>query len=477
MSKSLWAHQEQALKVAEVTPDLGLFFEQGTGKTRTMIEIIRRRYAKVGKIEKTLVLAPVIVCDNWKKEFAMFSKIPQSAIVVLQKSGKKRIETFLKEVGPELLGEKIIITNYEAMEMQDLYKLFMAWGPKNLICDESQRLKNPQSVRAKAVVSLADNTQANFILTGTPILNSAMDSFMQFRVLDRGATFGKNFFAFRNQYFLDENAAFKGKQSYFPKWAPRPESYDQLQEKIKRKALRVLKKDCLDLPPFIRQEAVVELSAPQAKAYKEMMNEYITFIESQQGPAAVIAQLAVTKALRLQQIVSGFVKDDLGNIHRLPCPRLDALSTLLEDIAPNNKVIVWASFKENYKMIAELCTKLGLGYTEIHGDISKAAVQNNMDIFRTAPGVRVMIANQKAGGVGINLVESNYSIYYSKNFSLEDDLQSEARNYRGGSEVHDKVTRIDLVAKGTIDELVNESLALKQSIGDKILGWKDKLWS
>jgi SNF2 family DNA or RNA helicase len=72
-------------------------------------------------------------------------------------------------------------------------------------------------------------------------------------------------------------------------------------------------------------------------------------------------------------------------------------------------------------------------------------------------------------------VEASYAIYYSKGFKLEHDLQSEARNHRGGSEMHDKVTRIDIVAKGTIDELITESLEKKQNIAERILSWKDRL--
>ena len=85
-----------------------------------------------------------------------------------------------------------------------------------------------------------------------------------------------------------------------------------------------------------------------------------------------------------------------------------------------NKVIVWATFKENYRMIAELCDKIGIKYREIHGDISHNQRQINMNDFRKDPEVRVMIANQSAGGTGINLIEASYSIYYSKGFKLED---------------------------------------------------------
>lgn len=473
-SRPLWNHQVNAIKAGLVLNDLGLFFEQGTGKTRTMIEILRRKYAEKGRLRKTLIFAPVIVCENWKKEFKMYSKINQGDILVLTKSGAKRRDEFIKAVGEDLSKAKIVVTNYEATQMEDLYKLIMLWSPEVMVCDESQRLKNPDSKRAKAVMHLADLTEHNYLLTGTPILNSAMDVYMQFRVLDRGGTFGKNFFAFRNQYFVDANAGMRAKQSYFPKWEERQDTYDLLQEKIKTKAIRVLKKDCLDLPPLIRQEVHCTLSTQQAKAYREMYSDYITWIKTKDNePATVVAQLAITKALRLQQIVTGFVNDEHGTSHRFPCPRLEVLEELLTSIDPQAKVIIWATFKVNYEQIAEVCTKVGREYRELHGNITHADREKNLTAFRSDPNVTVMIANQGAGGVGINMVEASYSIYYSKGFKLEDDLQSEARNYRGGSEMHTKITRIDIVCPGTIDELINEALQAKQQIGDKILGWTE----
>lgn len=210
--------------------------------------------------------------------------------------------------------------------------------------------------------------------------------------------------------------------------------------------------------------------------YREMYNDFITFVESKKGEnRAVVAQLAVAKAMKLQQIVTGFVKDENGETHRIKdVPRLKVLQEQLEDILTDtdHKVIIWSHFKENQKMIAELLTEMKYGYREIHGDIPHADREDNMKAFRTDPEVRVMVANQAAGGVGINLVEASYSIYYGKGFKLEDDLQSEARNYRGGSEMHSKVTRIDIVAAGTIDEHVNEVLAAKQNISETILSWR-----
>lgn len=448
------------------------FVVHNSGKSRATIEIIRRRYAAHSRVRRTLILAPIIVCQNWKDEFRMYSKVSQKDIVVLTKAGRMREKELIAALGDDLAANKIIITNYEAMQMEGVYSMLTHWSPEILVCDESQRLKNAQGKRAKLVTAIADLAEHTYILTGTPILNSPMDIFQQFRILDGGNTFGKNFYNFRANYFADLNEKWKGKQSYYPKWEPIVAKFPLLQEKISAIALRVLKKDCLDLPPLVRQTVAVELSPEQKKSYNEMKEDFLTFVQSKSGePRAVVAQLAITKALRLQQIISGFAKDESGVIHRVQCPRLAALEDLLETITPTAKVIVWCTFKENYEMVKEICAKLKLQWREITGDVSNKDRLTGMDEFRKDESVKVMIANQAAAGVGLNLVEASYAIYYSKNFSLEQDLQSEARNYRGGSEIHSKVTRIDLVARGTIDELITEALEGKQNISDKILGW------
>ncbi len=473
IARPLWQHQVEGIRLGMSMRDLGLFFEQGTGKSRTTIEVLRRRYADKKRLMKTLILCPQIVCDNWKQEFFMYSKIAGHDIVVLDKSGKKRVKRFLEAVGDTLSRPKIIITNYEALQMKELYDLLIGWEPEILVCDESQRLKNPSGVRAKAAARLSDLTQHNYILTGTPILQGSMDAFMQFRILDRGETFGKNFWAFKSRYFFDKNSGMP-KNVHFPKWLARPDMEPEMRVRLQSKSMRVLKADCLDLPPLVRQHVYVELGLEQRRMYKEMLRDFVTWIESKHNePRAVVAQLAVTKALRLQQIVSGFAKDDTGVEHQVQNnPRLDALRELLEDLTPNHKVIVWANFIENYKMIAKLCEIMGVKYKEIHGGIDNKEKQNNMQEFREDPSIRVMIANQRAAGLGVNLVEASYMIYYSKGFSLEDDLQSEARNYRGGSEIHDKVTRIDLVCKDTIDTLINEALEQKKNVSERLIDWR-----
>jgi SNF2 family DNA or RNA helicase len=108
-------------------------------------------------------------------------------------------------------------------------------------------------------------------------------------------------------------------------------------------------------------------------------------------------------------------------------------------------------------------------YVELTGDTREEDRGRNVDTFQNSPTCRVLLGNPQSGGIGVNLTASDISIYYSRNFSLEAELQSQARNHRGGSEIHKKITRIDLVTPGTIDELVMQSLEAKEEIGEKLI--------
>lgn len=475
VAKPMWKHQEQAVNLCLIHDNYMLAIEMGGGKTRCMIEALRRRFAANHGLMRTIIFCPIIVTQNWKNEFAMYSKIDPKDIIILTGSGEQRCKQFIKNAGDDLARPKIFITNYQSMLMLKLSSLFSAYCPEIIICDESQRLKSPTAKTAKTMFYLAQKARHKYLLTGTPILNSPMDIFQQFKIMDNGATFGLNYMTFKLRYFEDKNAKFKNKAQYFPKWEVREDRLPELSTKIESKSMRVLKSECLDLPPLVKQTVFVELSKEQDRMYEEMRKEFVTFIDSQKGPRAVIAELAITKAMRMQQIVTGFARDEHGNDHALDCPRLAVLEELLEDLTPNHKVIVWACFHQNYADIRKVCEKLKLKYVELHGEIDHKLRLDNMTEFRSNPEVRVVIANQRAAGLGINLVEASYSIYYSKNHSLEDQLQSESRNHRGGSEMHEKITQIDLVARGTIDELINQALSQKLKVAEFIMDKKGDL--
>lgn len=458
----LWKHQEEARQKAWHKDGFALFADPGTGKTRTILSILCDIFHERRRILNTLVLTPPVVIEQWQREAWEFPELPKGLVMALTGPNWKRLRYL--EDNLKCGYNVIAITNYEALYNKALFERLKSFS-EILVCDESSKLKDPTSKRSKLAFEIAKKCQYRYLASGTPILSSPMDIYQQFKIMDLGKTFGTNFYAFRAQHFVDKNATWKGSQNYFPKWEPKEDCNQSISEKIEPVSFHVKKQDAIDLPDMVKKEIFVEMSPEQKKAYQEMRDIFVTIVRDK----ACVADMVLTKLLRLQQIVSGFIKfDDETESEFYENPRLDALSDLLEEIAPVEKVIVWATFKKNYKQIKAVCDKLKLETAELTGDTILKA--NQIDRFQKNPDIRVMIANQMAGGIGVNLTAAGTAIYYSKSFSLEADVQSEARNYRGGSiDFHKKVTRIDLVCRDTVDEIINQAIREKIQTNDEIL--------
>jgi SWI/SNF-related matrix-associated actin-dependent regulator 1 of chromatin subfamily A len=177
--------------------------------------------------------------------------------------------------------------------------------------------------------------------------------------------------------------------------------------------------------------------------------------------------------LRMQQLTAGLIQGE-EDAHVLPTGKMAALSEYLDELCPTHKVIVWCNWKTPLQQIKKLCDKLGLYYTSIEGGQTTQERQEQVDLFNMEAKYSVCIANQQAGGVGIGLQSASYMIYFSKGYSLEQNIQSEARAYRGGSEIHKSITRIDLITRGTIDEDIHAALEDKVEMAELIQRIKEK---
>ena len=468
----LWQHQKIGIEKAKIVKDLAIFYEPGTGKTRTTIEILRYRYKEHARVLKTLIVSPLIVTENWKHEFIKFcpedSKVPRK-VHVLEGTIKEKSQRVR-----EAFVDEILVVNYDAFIQPDFLAACLKWLPEVLVLDESHRCKNTSSKRTKAITKLSVNMGKQpvchrYLLTGTPITNDQLDLWSQFFILDNGKTLGDSYFGFRATYFWDLNASKKGSLKYFPMFVPKKSINDKLNSLIMSASVVAKKEQCLDLPDLVKQIVYVDMSPAQRKHYEAMKKDFLAFINDK----AAVAQLAITKSLRMQQILSGFLKMDDNSIERFENPRAKVLSELLEEITASGKCLVWSVFKEDYQTIRDVCDSLKLKYVELTGETKNADKFKNIELFEKLPEIKVLIGAPGASGIGVNLVSAKYSIWYSRNFSLEQDLQAEARNYRGGSEVHDKVTRYDLVCKGTLDEVILKALYNKNQIKDEILSLKE----
>jgi len=460
----LYEWQKKALEENQRTNFYAFLADPGTGKTCALINVLREKFNTNRRIMRTIIIAPAVTLYNWRNEIRKFSKIPDGEVEILRGTIANRSRILRTS------NKKIFITNYDSFVNKEFTSAAIEACFEVMVLDESHYCKSPDSKRSKNIFELSKIPKYKYIMTGTLVPNSVTDIFMQFRILDGGRTFGDNFYVFRSKYMRDANEGWKGGRNYFPKWVARPDKFEELQDKIYQNGIRVTKDECMDLPPFIQQTMPIELSISQKRYYKQMMRDFVTFIEEGNSKGIVTAELAITKAMRLQQIVSGFVKTEEGDVVEIKDnPRLDAVESLLSDLHVRHKVILWCSFKHNYKQLGELCTRMGIKHVFITGEMNSKEKADAIESFETDDSVRVVIANRRAGGIGINLVSASYSIVYSRNFSLEEEIQSTARNYRGGSEIHDRIVKIDLCAVDTLDEHITEALQNKKQVADSIV--------
>lgn len=473
ISRTPYQHQLDAVEFFHDKKDGNLFFEMGCGKTGTAILTYRNWCRKEGRLLRCLVVAPSVVLHNWKDEFGMFSKLPKEKVFPLTRgTGKQKAEAVYKNVLPVVDG-MVVNVNYEALLNEELFKAIERWNPEVIIFDEIHYVKNSTAKRSKLCTRLAEAALYRLGLTGTPILKNSQDMFGIFRTMDLGKTFGTNVYVFQAKYLVDKNA--RNPHVTFPAWVDNPKTYAELNEKIYAKSLRKLKSECLDLPDLIETIRYVDWNPKQKKAYDELKRDFLTFIETRKKdgePESVTANLAVVKAIRMLQVASGFVTTDEGEIHEFEnVPRLEVVEELLKEIVieAEEKCILWCSYKMNYVMLSRVCKKLGIPHCFITGEQSTNEKRESEIAFQKDPKVKVVIANRGAGGVGINLTAASHSIVYSRNFSLAEELQSTARNHRGGSEIHSKIVKIDLAIKDSIDEQVLSALLNKHQVAKDIL--------
>lgn len=519
-----WDHQIEADRLAEVSekiiPGFGYHMEMGTGKTPTAILTLRRLMNEQKRLMKILVFTPPMVIPQWKEEFKRFSKIDQNSITLLMGKGEKRLMLF-KQRGHDAQGNPkphVFVTNYETLTMGGkhgekrgspyqqgpLLRAFTHWKPDAIIWDEAHSLKSPEAIRSKEAYHLSNpfdlekrawaRKPYTYNLTGSPILNSALDIFQQFKVMLGGwptrqfmESMGDkrylitNFYAFRARYFRDKNAGMPSHdRTKYEDWQPMTLEKDgidalaEIEATIARFSYRKMKSECLQLPPELIVPMRVPMSTEQAKAYKELKEQLITYVDDR----ACKASLAVVKALRLMQITSGFISlegqgDEMDRANKRfdDTPKIEALRYLLEEITPHSKMIVWACWRENYQALRNLFEELKIDFVECHGDVSSETKKRaNVERFKKDEKARVFLGHPLSGGIGLNLVAAPYSAFYSWNFSLLQWLQAKSRNHRGGAEVHEKITHYVLPCQDTIDEYVFEKLEEKREIGEKLLG-------
>ena len=450
-----YEHQRVALRKGATQSVFGFFMEQGTGKTKVTIDNAVYLY-NMELLDTVYVIAPNSVYTNWKKEIEIHSSannyIYQHKIDKKFYPKKDKLNWYLMNI--EAFSHKSGYNKgLELVEQRGLTTM--------MVIDESTTIKNRTAKRSKNVIKLGKGVRYKRILTGTPVTKSPLDLWSQFAFLDEDLLGFKSFYSFRARYCIMQSRPVGGNRRI-----EFPVSYinlEQLEEKILPYTHRVLKKDCLDLPPQIWQRRNIYLSNEQRNAYEILKEHARVVIQDKQSSI----HNKLTEIAKLQQVCSGFLYSDDGKLVELSNAKLDELLNIIEEI--EGKIIIWATFRHSIQKIEEtLQKKYGeKSVVTLYGDTKKRS--EVVDNFNDPRGSRFLVSNPSVGGYGLTLNAASVQIFFNNSYNLEERLQAEARNHRSGQKA-DKVTYIDLVAIKTIDEFIIKALKEKITISAKTLG-------
>lgn len=471
-----FSHQR---RVFEETADLrayGLFWEQGTGKTKAIIDTVAYLYEQ-GKIDTLIVIAPNGVHRNWITDeipVHMPKRHASSIAMGFWESKKAKTQRHSREMS-RLLGNPgltIATFNYDAMMTKLGVAMIGALLKRRamVVFDESHYIKTPGAKRTKRAISAAKKATYVRLLTGTPIANSPFDAYSQLKCLD--AEFWhehgfKVFSAFKTHFGIFQTG-YNGQQGREFKQCVAYRNLSQLKALMDPITDRVTKDDVLDLPPKLYQRRFFEMTAAQLKVYREIKNDAISLLASGD---TVTAPLAITRLLRLQQVTCGYVPTDEGDEFETfdgINPRLELLKTICEDL--QNPAIIWARFRRDIDLIMEMLGKDAVRYDGKVSDDARAEAKTR---FQNGD-VKFFVGNPAAAATGLTLTAAKTVIYASNSFKLTDRLQSEDRAHRIGQD--NAVNYIDLIAPGTVDEHIVKALRNKINIASELTGDTLKEW-
>jgi SNF2 family DNA or RNA helicase len=247
---------------------------------------------------------------------------------------------------------------------------------------------------------------------------------------------------------------------------------DELTERIDSFAYRVLKQDCLDLPEKTYTARYVSLTDEQTRMYQDLQKKAMLLLDDGE---MVTAPAVITQMIRIQQVLSGHLKTDDGEMRYFTSKRMNALEEITEE--HNGKAIIWSRFRYDIQQIVSMLNKkFGEGTAaSFYGDTSDNERQRVVESFQDKKSpLRFFVGNPATAGYGITLTEANLVVYYANDYNLETRIQSEDRAHRIGQT--NKVTYVDLISEGTIDEKIVNALRNKINIGAIVLGEEARQW-
>ena len=404
--------------------------EMGLGKTLQAISIINHQIAIGNK--NNLVICPVSLLENWKRECGKFAP----DIDVYVHHGSKRTGHY-----KELLEHNLVVISYNTA-VSDLGMLKMVlWD--TVILDEAQNIKNFSSSRSIAVREIPK--KAGIAITGTPFENHLTDiwSLADFVLPGYMGTIQD----FKSCY--DDNM----------------EGASLIEPVLSPIMIRRMVKDVgSDLPEKVVIEQPVLMPESEVIEYERYRDEAVGLSEKEGLSIGVLQKLRMycthpaicDSGNSLQDVFSSSVK-------------YQRLCEILEEVAASGeKAIIFTSYKKMFSIFNDdIAERFHIPVMTINGDTPVEERQSIVDDFNAINSAAVLALNPRAAGTGLNITGANHVIHFNPEWNPALEDQSTARAYRRGQKKTVFVYR--LFYANTVEEVVNDRISRKRQMADNAI--------
>ena len=416
--------------------------DMGLGKTLQALALLQKAKEK-NKKAPNLVICPTSVVFNWENEIEKFAP----GLSCLKLSGTER-----KDLFKEIPKYDIVITSY-ALIRRDIAKL-KKHEFRYVILDESQNIKNADSITAQSVKQL--NCRHKLALSGTPIENKLEELWSVFDFLMPGFLFDKSEFNYRYVTPIMEREDKTVEK--------------RLKSQIYPFILRRMKRDVAkDLPDKIENVAYCELTPEQKDFYLEVMDSTREeLFKSIEEKGIEKSRMSIFSALlRLRQICCHPRLYDKENVKGIKeSGKFEQLKVMLEEIiSEGHRVLLFSQFVDMLDIIKEWLTKEGIKHEYLTGSTKDR--QEVVERFNSDPTIPIFLISLKAGGTGLNLTGADYVIHYDPWWNPAVEDQATDRAYRIGQTK--KVFVYRMITKGTVEEKIQKLKSRKRDLVDSVI--------
>ncbi len=415
--------------------------DMGLGKTVQVLAWLSRLISEDGShIKPSLIVVPTSLVFNWKSEAERF--VPEMKVLLY--GGTEREGLFSKI--PE---HHIVITTYGLMR-RDIEKLREVEF-EYVILDESQAIKNPVSLTAKAARLL--RARHKLCLTGTPLENNVGELWSQMEFLNPG--------------MLGSRTAFE-RNFLKPIEKQDKKALDTLKTIVRPFILRRTKEVVAsDLPEKMEQTVLCVMPAEQQELYSKLRDHYRTSIlSSVQQNGMGRSKIKVLEALlRLRQAAN-----HPALVGHPDCPSgkfTELLSLVEEAVSGGHKALVFSQFTRMLSLITTHLQQQGIPYEYLDGSVPQKKRQERVTNFQENHDIKLFLISLKAGGVGLNLTAADYVFIVDPWWNPAAELQAVDRTHRIGQDK--RVFTYRFITKDTVEEKVLALQKQKRELVSSIL--------